>query len=112
MMKIPEESERLILDPGKDRCLFRAPREARPSGHKVFRGTDLYVHESTPHKEIFYTLRWAQKPKKLVRIVPIGARMAERFLETRGLICTDMDPKDRQAIETLTRYGWGILEEF
>lgn len=112
MMKIPEETERLILDPANDRCLFRAPRDAGASGKKVIRGTDLYVHESTPHNDMYYTLRWVQKPKKKTIIEPISTRMAERFLEMRGLTCAEMNPKDKKAVETLTRYGWGILEEF
>ena len=94
-----------------DLCLFRAPRRM-PEGHKCPTGKDLFVHKTRAGKEVFYLINWFMKPSKREEIVQITPRMAERFLEERGIFCNTTSPEDQKASQTMLQYGWGMLEEF
>jgi len=106
-----EDHKKVILNTAKDTCLFLAPRPTMKAGQCTLPGRDLYVHR-TGNKDIYYFVYWSSLPEKQEQILPVSSLMAERFLAARGLTCITTDPRDLKAVETLQRYGYGILEEF
>jgi hypothetical protein len=42
----------------------------------------------------------------------VTPRAAERLIESRGYMMHSPDPREEKAVETLLRYGYGLIEEF
>jgi len=105
------ESGNDVIHTEEDLCLFLAPRKMA-DGRKSITGKDLFVHKTRGDKEAYYVLHWFLKPVKRETIVPVSPVMAEKFLEQRGIFCNSTDKEDLKAVQTMQRYGWGMLEEF
>lgn len=104
--------KKVYLDTGKDRCLYRAPRAEKEKAKAFTRGRDVYVHAVNGMAPVFYVHRWSLTHGETDQIVPVTAGSAERLIQSRGFIVHSPDVREEKAIDTLMRYGYGLLEEF
>ncbi len=104
--------KKVYLDTAKDRCLYRAPRAAKDKAKAYIRGSDVYVHAVNGSTQVFYIHRWSLAKKEAEQIAVVTPRAAERLIESRGYMMHSPDPREERAVETLLRYGYGLIEEF
>jgi len=102
------EKSNSTLDTNRDTCLFRAQRD--PGLAAFSRGKDLYLHSRKGLSPLYYLHRWSIQPGEKESISLISPVMASRFLEERGILCTDL--ADQRGAAILQSWGYGILEEF
>ncbi len=104
--------KKVYLDTARDRCLYEAPRAEKEKSRAYTRGRDVYVHAVNGSAPVYYVHRWSLSKKETGRITVVNPRAAERLIESRGFMVHSPDPGEEKAVETLLRYGYGLIEEF
>lgn len=109
-MKIATDKKPAVLNTEKDVCLYRSPRPSFDGSEAYIRGRDLYLHRRKSAKTLYYYHLWTLKQEETEKIIPVSARLSERYLASKGIICDDL-PGAKAALILMER-GYGILEEF
>jgi len=103
-------SRQVPVDTRHDECLYAAPRPKKFNADFRHVGKDLYLHRDSEKNTTFYLYLWTTNRAAKKKILPVSPQNAERFLRSKGLICTLFYGSD--AVATLYQWGYGIAEEF